>query len=125
MIYALLGALLFSFVAILTLLVTFGFPLGEYTLGGAHKVLPKHMRIATGISFIIQIFAVLIILYVGNMITLPLSYTAAKWICLFFAIYLVVNTAMNFFSNSKKEKYVMTPLSLICAICYLLTFLYH
>ena len=32
-----------------------------------------------------------------------------------------VNTIMNFISKSKKEKYVMTPLSFVAAICFWIT----
>jgi len=37
------------------------------------------------------------------------------------AIYLSFNTIMNFISKSKKEKYVMTPLSFVAAICFWIT----
>ena len=34
------------------------------------------------------------------------------------AVYLSLNTVMNFISKSKKEKYIMTPLSFIAAVCF-------
>ena len=34
------------------------------------------------------------------------------------------NTVMNFFSTSKKEKCIMTPMSLVEAICFTITALY-
>jgi len=39
------------------------------------------------------------------------------------AVYLSLNTIMNFVSKSKKEKYIMTPLSFVTAICFWITVL--
>lgn len=36
---------IFGIIAVLTLLVTIGLPLGEFTLGGKFKVLPSKMRV--------------------------------------------------------------------------------
>ena len=36
-------------------------------------------------------------------------------------IYLSLNTVMNFFSKSKKEKYIMTPLSFVTSMCFWIT----
>ncbi len=37
------------------------------------------------------------------------------------ASYLSLNTIMNAISRSKKERFIMTPLSLISAICFWIT----
>ena len=95
-----------------------GLPLGEFTMGGQHKVLPLHFRIMAVISIIIQIFAIIIILQAGNFMQLWFSFGVTKFICFFYAAYLTLNTVMNLLSKSKKEKYVATPLSFIAAICY-------
>ncbi|MFX3635576.1 MAG: hypothetical protein ACE3L7_00675 [Candidatus Pristimantibacillus sp.] len=123
--YSILGALLFTVIAILTLLVTLGLPLGEFTLGGKYKVLPLKMRLMSGISLPIQIAAILIVLQVGELISLDIPQKIAKGVCIFFAIYLLINTAMNFLSNSKKEKVCMTPLAFISAICFFITAFTH
>ncbi len=116
-----LGAILFGIIAVMTLLVTLGMPLGEYTLGGKYKVLPSRLRVASGISFFVQLFAMIIVLQTGRIITTGISFGVARGLCFFFAAYLSINVIMNFFSNSKKEKYVMTPLSIIAALCFWLT----
>ena len=118
---AIIGAVLFGVIAILTLLVTFGLPLGEYTMGGKHKVLPPQMRIASGLSFFIQLLAIVTILQTGGILTLSIPFHIARGICFFFAAYLTLNVFMNGLSNSKKEKLVMTPLSIIAAICFWIT----
>jgi len=73
------------------------------------------------LSFFVQLFAIIIVLQAGSYISLWLSRQATKYICIFFAAYLSLNTVMNFMSHSKKEKYVMTPLSLLTAACFWIT----
>ena len=116
--FSILGAVLFGVIAIMTVLVACGFPLGEFTMGGQHKILPKKFRVMAVISLGVQIFAMIIILQAGGFIPLWLSFKVTKYICFFFAAYLSLNTIMNMISKSRKEKYVMTPLSLIAGICF-------
>ena len=118
---SILGAVLFGLIATMTILVACGLPLGEFTMGGQHKILPKKFRIVAVISVAIQIFAMIIILQAGGFIPLWLPFKVTKYICFFFAAYLSLNTIMNMISKSRKEKYVMTPLSLIAGICFWIT----
>ena len=118
---SILGAVLFGVIAIMTVLVACGLPLGEFTMGGQHKISPKKFRIVAVISFAVQIFAMIIVLQAGGFISLWLSFKATKYVCFFFAVYLSLNTIMNMISKSRKEKYVMTPLSLIAGICFWIT----
>ena len=119
--FSILGAVLFGVIAAMTVLVACGLPFGEFTMGGQHKILPKKFRVMAVISVAIQIFAMIIILQAGGFISLWLSFKVTKYICFFFAAYLFLNTIMNMISKSRKEKYVMTPLSLIAAICFWIT----
>ena len=119
--FSILGAVLFGAIAIMTVLVACGFPLGEFTMGGQHKILPEKFRVMAVISVAIQIFAMIIILQAGGFIPLWLSFKVTKYICFFFAIYLSLNTIMNMISKSRKEKYAMTPISLIAGICFWIT----
>lgn len=118
---SILGAIIFGIIAVLTLLVTAGLPLGEFTLGGKYKILPGKMRIVSGISFLIQLVAIIAVLQAGEVVSFGVEQGIARGICYFFAAYLVLNSVMNFLSNSKKEKYVMTPLAIIAAICFFVT----
>jgi len=119
--FSILGAVLFGVIAIMTVLVACGLPLGEFTMGGQHKILPKKFRVMAVISVAIQIFAMIIILQAGGFIPLWLPFKVTKYICFFFAVYLSLNTIMNMISKSRKEKYVMTPLSFIAGICFWIT----
>lgn len=118
---AILGAVLFMIIAVMTLLVACGAPLGEFTMGGQHKILPKTFRVMAVISLVIQLFAIIMILQAGGFFGLWFSVKTTKYIGIFLAVYLSFNTVINFVSKSKKEKYVMTPLSLIAAVCFWIT----
>ncbi|BDC01353.1 TPA: hypothetical protein ACF2DS_002295 [Clostridium perfringens] len=107
--FAILGASLFLGIAILYVLVALGLPLGEFTIGGQHKILPKKYRVMAIVSVVIQLFAIIIILQADGLISSWFSIKVTKYICIFFALYLSLNIIMNFISRSKKERYVMTP----------------
>ena len=119
--FSILGTVSFGVIATMTVLVACGLPLGEFTMGGQHKILPKKFRVVAVISVAIQVFAMIIILQAGGFISLWLSFKLTKYICFFFAVYLSLNTIMNMISKSRKEKYVMTPLSFIAGICFWIT----
>ena len=102
-IFSILGAVLFGVIATMTVLVACGLPLGEFTMGGQHKILPKKFRVVAVISVAIQVFAMIIILQAGGFISLWLSFKLTKYICFFFAIYLSLNTIMNMISKSRKK----------------------
>lgn len=118
---SIIGAGAFSIVIILSILIICGLPLGELTMGGQYKVFPKKLRIVLVIQLILQVFFVLIILQMGEFIPLWFSYNVTKIIGIVMAIYLSLNTVMNLISKSKKEKYIMTPLSFVTAICFWIT----
>lgn len=118
---AIIGASVFSIVIILSFLIICGLPLGELTMGGKCKVFPKKLRIVLVIQLILQMFFVVAILQAGGFLPLWFSDNVTKIICIVMAAYLSLNTLMNFFSKSRKEKFVMTPLSAISAICFWIT----
>ncbi|MDO4489006.1 MAG: hypothetical protein Q4B67_07990 [Eubacteriales bacterium] len=107
----------FSVVIILSFLLVFGLPLGEFTMGGQHKVFPKNLRIVVLSQLILQLFFVVIFLQLGGHIPMWFSYKTTRIIGIVMAVYLTLNTVMNAISKSKKERYVMTPLSAITAVC--------
>lgn len=115
---AIIGALTFSVVIILSFLILCGLPLGELTMGGKYKVFPKKLRIALATQLILQILFVVVILQLGGFVSLWFSPGTTRIIGIVMAVYLSLNTVMNFISRSKKEKYIMTPLSLLAAICF-------
>ena len=118
---SMIGAGAFSIVIIVSILILCGLPLGELTMGGQYKVFPKKLKIVLVIQLILQLFFVIILLQMGEFIPLWFSYNVTKIIGIVMAIYLSINTVMNLISKSKKEKYIMTPLSFVTAICFWIT----
>ena len=87
-------------------------------MGGQYKIFPKKLRLILFGQLILQIFFVIIILQMGGFIPLWFSNNVTRMICIVMAVYLSLNTVMNFISKSKKEKYIMTPISAILSICF-------
>jgi hypothetical protein len=119
LISAWIGSITFLGAVILYILLSLGLPYGEFAMGGRHRIMPPQMRVACGVSVVIQLIAILYLLQAGNVISIGLPFD--RRVCYFFAVYLMLNTIMNLLSRSMKEKLVMTPLSLITAICFGIT----
>lgn len=90
-------------------------------MGGQHIIFPKKLRIVLVVQLILQLFFVIIILQAGGIIPLWFSDKVTRIICITMAAYLSLNVVMNSISKSKKEKYIMTPLSFLSAICFWIT----
>ena len=115
------GAVLLLAVAVMEILLIFGLPLGEFTMGGRYKVLPPMYRMFAVSSVILQLFGAAMILQGGGLMNMWFAGKVIKIICFVFAGFFAVNTVMNIISPSKKEKYVMTPLAAVEACCFAVT----
>lgn len=118
---SIIGAVLLLAVAVMEILLIFGLPLGEFTMGGRYKVLPPMYRMFAASSVILQLFGVAMILQGGGLMNMWFAGKVIKIICFVFAGFFAVNTVMNIISPSKKEKYVMTPLAAVEACCFAVT----
>ena len=118
---AILGTVLLFAVAVMEVLLIFGLPLGEFTMGGRYKVLPPALRIAAASSILLQIFGALILLQGAGFMKMWFGETPTRIICYVYVGFFALNTVMNLISPSKKEKLVMTPLAAIEAACFIIT----
>ncbi|WP_234117144.1 hypothetical protein [Clostridium hydrogenum] len=112
--------------ALLQLSITFGAPFGEYVLGGQNKVLPKKMRLVSCMFFLIFIFVGMAYLQWGKIIYIGFNSVFLKIIIIvntLFLAYAIIGNGM--ITKSKKEKYVMTPFSVIQFICSVVAFFIH
>ena len=121
MITAWIGSVLLFAVAVLYCLIAAGLPLGEFAMGGKSRVPDKRMRLSCGISVAVQVFLLLCLLQLGGIFSIGLSLGIARIIGYVAGGYFCLNTLMNLFSRSNKERFVMTPLSAITAFCFLYT----
>ena len=121
MVSSFIGACAFSVVIILSFLIILGLPLGELTMGGRYKVFPKKLRIVLVSQLLLQVFFVIVILQMGGYLPLWFSHKTTRIILIVMAVYLSLNVLMNLASKSRKERLIMTPLSLIAAVCFWIT----
>lgn len=114
---AILTSVLLFLLIIFQLLLVIGLPFGRFAYGGKYEKLPKNLRIMSLIAMGIFIFGILIVLERATLLTIfnnEILTTIVVWV---FAVYLTLNTLMNVASKSKWEKRIMTPISLIIAVC--------
>lgn len=117
-IFSLTIAIITFGMAILQLSLTFGAPFGEYVLGGRNKVLLPKMRFVSGTFFLVFIFVALTYLQRGKVLYLGFSNVFVNVVVIIntiFLAYAIVGNGM--LTKSKKEKYLMTPLSVIEFVC--------
>lgn len=114
---AIIATILFAMMSIFQLLLALGLPLGKAAYGGKYEKLPTNLRIVSLIAIGIFVFATIIVLERAEIITIfnnTLLSAIAIWIL---TGYSTLNVLMNAVSKSKWEKRIMTPLSLIIAVC--------
>ena len=122
MVQVFIGAALLTVVIVMSILLICGLPLGEFSMGGRFgKVWPPKIRLIGVTQLLTQVFALYTILAAGTIVPYFVNITVTRVICYVFAVFFFGNTFMNIISSSKKEKYVMTPMSLTAAVCFLIT----
>ncbi len=90
-------------------------------MNGQYKIFPKKLRIILVSQLILQLWFVVTILQLDGYVPLTFFAKATKIIVLVMAAYLSLNTVMNLFSRSKKERFFMTPVSAVAAACFWLS----
>lgn len=112
---------LYLFNAILHLLLVFGAPLGEFVLGGSYIVIPFHLRIINVLFFILWILAGYAYLIYSNILKTNINLNLVKKFLIGITTFTTIAIFSNLFvTNSLKEKYLMTPLTLIVSVSSIL-----
>ncbi|MGN7312084.1 hypothetical protein ACTHQ4_13410 [Alkalicoccobacillus gibsonii] len=112
--------ILFILVSIFQVLLAFGFPFGEYAMGGYHRILPNKLRIMSVLNGIILLLMGMVFLMKAEILDAP-SFLPTKVLVWVFTGFLALNTVGNLASQSKKERIVMTPLSgLMFVMCLII-----
>lgn len=115
---SIIGSVLALAAIIIYCLIVLGIPLGDFAFGGKYKVPPIGLRIACAASILVQLFMIIILLQIAEILPLWFSLSVTRIICFVFAGYLTLNTVMNFFSKSKKEKWIATPMAMGLSACH-------
>ena len=103
-------AILFLAIAVFQILLSLGYPLGEFAMGGYYKVLPKKLRIVGVANALVLLCMGFVFLQHRNIIV-GLDFLPTHILVWVITIFLGLNTIANLLSRSKKERLVMTPLS--------------
>ena len=96
-----------------------GAPLGRFAWGGQHDILPRRLRIGSVISICIYVLlAVLVASKVGllNVVAAGAFLDVCMWITMF---YFAAGILLNGISRSKPERYVMTPVTIVLTVCFM------
>lgn len=113
----LISLTLLGLLAFFQILLIAGVPIGNFSWGGQHKILPLKLRLGSILSIIIYAFiAALIVSQAGVWRIFPEGTFLATSLWVVFG-YFVLGIGMNAISRSKAERYTMTPVSLVFAIC--------
>ncbi|MRX71243.1 hypothetical protein GJU40_03530 [Bacillus lacus] len=103
-------AIIFVSISIFQLLLSFGFPLGEYAMGGYYKILPNKLRAFSAVNSLVLLFMAFIFLQHSSVLD-RIDYLPTNVLVWIITIFLSLNTAANLVSRSKKERLIMTPVS--------------
>lgn len=115
---AILASLVLGILALLHTALVFGAPFGRLVWGGRHRVLPAGLRVASALAVLGCIGSSIVMLsHVGL-----LSLVSGTWlvvtswaVCGYFAIGVVRNAL----SKNKHERYTMSVVNLLLAVCAL------
>jgi hypothetical protein len=103
--------------------LVFGKPWGEYTMGGYNKgVLPIKIRIAPFISILILSFFALFVINSTQILSTNFSFPSfIKWFIIGFNVLAVI---ANSATQSKKERRLWQPITIVMLLCSLVLFFY-
>lgn len=118
MILTLFGCFVLACLAVFQVFLIAGAPIGRYAWGGGNTVLPRNLRIASGISVLLYMFfAVVLLSRAGVVQILPAGafIDIAAWVLIG---YFCLGVLMNAISRSRPERLVMTPVALFLALVF-------
>ncbi len=122
MVFSLICSVITFLMCLLHIFLLLGAPIGEYVLGGKNRIIPKNRRYVNAVLACIFFFLGLLYLseagiFAVNVISRRISKTIMTFYTLFLGYAIFGNI---FFTNSRKEKMVMIPFSVLGFISSLL-----
>ena len=115
---AMLATVGFLGLAVFQVLLALGYPLGRAAWGGKHERLPANLRIASAISAVVFLAAVILVLERAGMFTVLGNSTLVTYGVWALVVLLGLSALGNFASSSDLEKRIMAPVALVlCLLC--------
>lgn len=109
---------LLAALSVLQLMVALGRPFGALVWGGAHRILPKKLRISSALSVVLYAgFALILMSRAGILVGGETGFVrVTAWVLVG---YFTLGILMNGISRSRPERAVMTPVCAILAVASL------
>ena len=117
---AIIATVVLGLLACFQALLASGLPLGRAAWGGEHRVLPLNLRLGSLAAIGILAVAGWIVLARAGMVAPGAGPKAIRVMTWVFGGYFTLNVVMNVLSKSPPERYIMTPVSVIIVVCFVL-----
>jgi NADPH:quinone reductase-like Zn-dependent oxidoreductase len=116
---AILATIVLGMVMVLQVLLAAGFPLGQAAWRGQYRVLPHALRWASLATVGVLGLAVWVVLARAGLAAPGAGSGVGQVATWVFAAFFVLNTIGNIASRSTVERYVMTPVTVLLVICFI------
>ncbi len=95
-----------------------GAPIGRFAWGGQHNVLPAKLRIGSAVAIVLYLLFALLLADRAGLVDIVSDSVAhiGVWVV---TVYLMSGILLNGISRSKPERFVMTPVTLVLAMSFL------
>lgn len=117
---AVIAAVLLALLIIFQVLLAAGLPLGRAAWGGEYSVLPANLRLGSVLAVVILGIGIIVVLARAGIIARGSGSRAVRVITWVFSGYFCLNILMNLLSKSPPERYIMTPVAAVTAVCFIL-----
>lgn len=117
---AIVAVVILALLAVLQLSLALGAPLGRFAWGGQNRVLTRRLRGTSLVAIVLYAIIAFVLLErsgITNLVSLPPVELVAAWVV---TAYLALSILPNAASRSRSERFVMTPVSIVLAVCALL-----
>ena len=116
---ATIGAVVQGMVIVFQAVLAAGSPWAVAAWGGQYTVLPIRLRIASAAAVVVLSLGCWVLLARANVMNPGAQSRTIRIACWAFAAYLALNTLANALSPSRIERNVMTPVSAILGVCFI------
>ena len=115
--FAVLAVVVLAGLTVFQVLLMLGRPLGRFAWGGQHEVLPRQLRVGSGLSVVVYAATTVVFLARADLVpAIPPDAAAIRYATWALAVYFTLGIVLNAISRSRSERLVMTPVALVLAV---------
>ena len=116
---AIVATIVLGLVIVLQVLLAAGLPLGQAAWRGQYRVLPRALRWASLATVGVLGLAAWVVLARAGLVAPGAEAVAVQVATWVFAGFFCLNTLGNIASQSRVERYAMTPVTVLLVICFI------